>query len=285
MPLTQKHKDQLIKAFCIIFYALMLYKLFNGMSLYQLQPHIFNTRFDFVSWLFMDTGIHIWLLDNPSGWVILDIVFYIMPLVYILCYKISTKASTVAAVAMLFVNIIYIQCYTLYPANSIESFIAWLLFPLLFMTQTLQGFYLVLNGLRYFILFFFASAGIWKIAQGGIFNLGEMSGILLYQHKEYLISSPTSGFTTFIYWLVEHPKIGYLLYFIATAIELFFITGFFTKRLDKLLILAFFAFIIMDVIIMRIPYFEITPFLLALLFSKYAIPEDKPENPTPQYNT
>jgi len=272
MPITEKQRRQIIAAFCIVFYLLLLFKLRNGFLLFQLKPILFNTRFDLMTWIFMKTGLHQWLLQNPSGWIAFDVLFYIMPAAYWFSYKISIKISAAVAFVMLLVNWVYIQCYTLYPANSIEGFTAWLLFPFLFMAVNLKTFYLILHALRYFFLFFFISAALWKFSQGGIFNLHEMSGVLLFQHKEYLASSPGHWYTNFIYWLIQHPGASYFLYAAATAIELVFVVGFFTKKYDAILIGIVLLFLVMDVLVMRIPYLEIAPFLLTLFFSKYTQP-------------
>lgn len=272
MQLTQKHRDSFVIWFCILFYLLMIYKWVNGLFLYQLEPHIFNTRFDFTTWLLMNTGIHKWLINNPAGCLTMDITFYISPLLYLILYKKNQKSSLIFAGVMLVINFTYLQCYTLFPANSIESFTAWLLFPLLLIMPTISSFYFVLNGLRYFFLFVLSSAAIWKFVQMGIFNPQEMSGVLLYQHKEFLVSSPNTFYTTFIYWLVNHPTISFGLYAIATGLELIFLVGFINKKTDNYLILLFLIFLVMDLIIMRIPYWELSPFVLTLIFGRFNRP-------------
>ena len=272
MQLTQKHRDSFVIWFCILFYLLMIYKWVNGLFLYQLEPHIFNTRFDFTTWLLMNTGIHKWLINNPAGCLTMDITFYISPLLYLILYKTNQKSSLIFAGVMLVINFTYLQCYTLFPANSIESFTAWLLFPLLLIMPTISSFYFVLNGLRYFFLFVLSSAAIWKFVQMGIFNPQEMSGVLLYQHKEFLVSSPNTFYTTFIYWLVNHPTISFGLYAIATGLELIFLVGFINKKKDNYLILLFLIFLVMDLIIMRIPYWELSPFVLTLIFGRFNRP-------------
>jgi hypothetical protein len=272
MPLTERHRKQIIYAYCIIFYLLMLSKLLNGLFLFQVKPFLFNNRFDLFTWMIMKTGLHQWLLNNPYGWIVCDVFFYSMPLLYLFAYKTSTRSVSAAAVVMLVVNFIYIQCYTLYPTSSVEGFIAWLLFPFLLMCITLKNFYFILHALRYFFLFFITSAAVWKFVQGGIFNIEQMSGILLFQHKEYLASSPDSWYTSFIYWLVSRPYISYFLYLTATVLELSFITGFFTRKRDYFLVGASIVFLLTDSFLMRIPYWEITPFLITLVFSKYSFP-------------
>lgn len=222
----------------------------------------------------MQTGIHQWLLNNKGGWLVFDFAFYSMPLAWYFIFKTNRTAGSITAIIWLVVNWLYVQCYTLYPINSIEAHIAWLLMPLLFATTRLTSFYFIMHGLRYFFLFFFASAGIWKLRQGGIFYPQEMSGILLMQHADYLVSAPASLYTKFIYFLIKHVAIGYLLYLAATVLELVFIVGFFTRRFDKWLIVALGLFLLMDVVVMRIPYFEVVPLVLSLFFSKYEEPDE-----------
>ena len=272
MPLTEQHRKKIIYAYCAIFYLLMLLKFWNGLFLFQVKPFLFNNRFDLFTWMIMKTGLHQWLLTNPSGWIVFDILFYAMPFLYLYAYKKSVRRASIVAVIMIVVNFIYIQCYTLYPTSSIEGFIAWLLFPFLLVCINLRSFYLALHALRYFFLFFFTSAAVWKFVQGGVFNVGQMSGTLLFQHKEYLASSPGSWYTSLIYWLVSHTYISYILYLAATLLELSFAAGFFTKKYDRFLVFATIIFLLTDTFFMRIPYWEISPFLITLVFSRYALP-------------
>lgn len=91
-----------------------------------------------------------------------------------------------------------------------------------------------------------------------------MSGVLLYQHAELLSNSPGYWQTDLIQWLIGHPSIGYTFYLLATLFELVFIVGFFTKKYDHLLIIGFIVFLIFDHLIMRIPYYELLPYLITL---------------------
>ncbi len=272
MQITNQHRQRFTIGFLIIFYVLAIYKLVNGLWLFQAAPYFFINRFDGTTWLLMQTGIHQWLLDNKNGWLLFDAAFYFMPVVWYFTFRNNEKAGTVIAIVWLVINWLYVQCYTLFPINSIEGHIGWLLMPLLFATTRLKSFYYVMHGLRYFFLFFFASAGIWKLRQGGFFYPEQMSGILLLQHANYLVSAPESLFTKFIYFLIRHEAIGYALYIAATLLELVFIIGFFTRRYDKWLIVGFALFLLMDRLVMRIPYFEVLPLVMTFYFSKYNEP-------------
>ena len=274
MQLNNQHREKIIGGYCLVFYALLLYKWYNGMLLYQLQPNVYNTRPDVTTWIFMQGHLHLLLLHSPVARILFDAFFYSMPLFYWLAFKRKPHLAVMVALLMLFVNFVYVQCYTLFPANSIESYTAWLLFPLLFLTVQLRLFYIVFHALRYFLLYIFTSAAIWKVVQGGLFNLEQMSGVLLFQHKDYLASSPDYWFSHLIYWLVNHTSVSYCLYLAATFLEIFFVIGFYTKKADRFLLVSLVLFMLMDLFIMRIPYWELMPFGLTLVFSGYTIPDE-----------
>jgi hypothetical protein len=262
--LQQNRRYTITALYCIIFYGLLLYKWLNGMLLYQLQPAFFYARQDVFTWIFMQTGLHRWLLNNAGGCLLFDALFYTAPAIYFLHYRYKKGTAYISAMYMLAVNWAYVQCYTLYPSNSIEGHTAWLLFPLVFMPRKDETFYTLLNGLRYFFIYFFVSAGLWKLRQGGIFYHLQMSGVLLYQHSQLLTNSPGYWQARFISWLIQNPWPAYLLYLLTTLLELFFTVGFFTKRFNKLLAALFIIFLIMDNLVMRIPYYEVLPLLLTL---------------------
>jgi hypothetical protein len=254
--------------YCIFFYLLMIYKWINGMFLYQFEPTIFLNRFDGFTWVFMLTGIHQSVLNNETAWALFDSWFYAMPLMYLLVYRYAPKWSVIAAAWMLIVNWVYVQCYTLYPTNSIEAHMAWLLFPIAFLVNGPKTFRLLTEGLRYFFLYFFVSAALWKIVNGAVFNPEQMSGVLLYQHADLLSNSVGYWQTELINWLIQHKTFGFLLYVFATVLELFFITGFFTRRFDNWLMIAFIVFLLFDHLVMRIPYYELLPYLITLKLLK-----------------
>lgn len=242
----------------------MVYKWCNGLWLYQIQPSFFYTREDIFTWLFMQTGIHQWLLNNWNGWILLDALFYSIPLIYLLLFRVNEKLSLAAAFAMIIINWVYAQCYTLYPTNSIEGHVGWLLFPIIFMFNNPPSFKLLLEGLRYFFLYLVLSAGVWKFAQGGIFNTHQMSGILLMQHTSLLTNSAGYWQSKMILYIIETPLLGYSLYAASALLELIFVIGFFTKKYDRWLVSGFLLFLFMDYWIMRIPYFELLPLLLTM---------------------
>lgn len=243
----------------------MLYKLLNGMLLFQQLPSFFYTRKDATTWLLMHTGMHEWLLNNYTGCVLFDIVFYMMPLLYLCVCSLSKRFSSATAIIMFMVNFIYLQCYTLYPGSSIEAYIGWMLFPIAFVPNNEKTFGYLFQGLRYVLLYIFVSSAMWKIVQGGLFNTEQMSGVLLYQHADFLNSSPGYWQSAMLAWLIEHSFISYMLYLSVALLQFSCITGFFTKKYDKALLSFILVFFIADYFIMRIVFFDLAVLMLPLL--------------------
>ncbi len=255
--------------YLLLFYLLAAMHFMTGMWMHQMQPVFFNTRFDGFTWILMATDMHRWLLSNPAGQWAMDILFYGWPLIYFFVYRKSTVVCVVAGVVWVAINWLYVQCYTLYPTNSIEGHIAWLLFPVVFSFSGIRSFAFGIAGLRYFFIYFFVSAAIWKAVQGGLFNPQQMTGILLEHHKEFLLADPNHWQSRFIYFIAQRWWLGYALYWLGTVLELAFVVGLFTRRYDHWLIRATILFLAMDLLVMRIPYFTILPFMLCFAFSRY----------------
>lgn len=272
--MKQSFKHSIIKYYCILFYALFIFKWSNHMLLYQQQPLFFNNTFDIFTWLFMQTGIHQWLL-HTKYFLLFDILYYTAPLLLLVSFYIKPKTTSFAAIYLLLINWIYLQCYFLYPISSHTIFVVWLLFPAIFIARKEETCKLLFSGIRYFFLYFFLSAGIWKIINGGIFNPVQLSAILLEQHKEMLTNSPGYWLANFYQWLISHQAFSYLIYIAVTAMEISFLIGFFTKRFDTILIIIYFIFLFADYFVMRIPYYETLPFLLTLRFHPVNISEQK----------
>lgn len=272
MLLNQTHRKQFTISWLAIFYVLAAYKWWQDMWLYQADPFMFVTRFDGITWQLLQTGLHRLVMQQSVARYVADGIFYSLPLVYGILFLRKPRIAAKLAWVWLLANWLYVQLYTSYPINSIEAHIAWLLFPVLFAMASLPSYYYILQALRYFFLYFFVSAGIWKLVQGGAFYPGQMSAILLEQHKEWLVTSPAYWHAEFIYWLIDMPLVSFLLYWMGILIELFFVVGFFTKRYDHVLIALFMLFLGFDYFLMRIPYFEVTPFLLTLWHGRYRAP-------------
>lgn len=271
MELTDKIKLSIVKSYCIIFFFISVYRIYTHQLLFQINPPFFLNRLDFTSWLVMNTSLHKLFLHNKIASAIFDLLFFVSPHIYYISLKKNLKVSIFLSFFVFIINLLYANIYSLYASTSIEPFIAIILFPLICLPNNISTFWFTLQSYRYFFLYFFTSAGIWKIVQGGIFNVEEMSSILLNQHKELFISLQYAILPNVYKWLIAHSSISYCLYFAGTLTELSFIIGFFTLKLDKMLLSLFILFLTFNLLIMQINYCMVLPFIISLIYSNYKI--------------
>lgn len=277
MELNRKIKLEIIKAYVLLFYLIAAYKFLSNQFLYQIEPPFFFNNLDITTWLVELTNIQHFIIYCKEFRIVFDSIFYLLPILYLFAFRINPKASLIFAFVMLVSNIIYATVFCIFPTASIEGFIAVILMPTLFLTYSLKSFWFVFHALRYYFIYFFFTAGVWKFIQGGVFFDQQMSNILVSQHQElFVASNESSTLLQFYKWLIINPDLSYWLYFMATIVELVFILGFITRRFDKWLILLFLLFLFFDYIIMQINYIVVLPFIITLYYSKYKYPENEP---------
>ena len=128
---------------------------------------------------------------------------------------------------------------------------------------------LLVEGVRYYFLFIFASAFCWKLLRGGLFDSSQMVNILRAQHADYLFENSTSFFASVYYWILQHPLVSQLLLLAAAILQGLFFVGFFTKKYDYFLAAAAIVFCVANYFVMGIPSWEL---LVGLLFLNIAGP-------------
>lgn len=245
---------------------------FNGYLLHQTKPVFFINRLDFSLNLILLADACNTVINNYFLQVFLDVMYFMMTLFFIYACITNNKLQYLAALLNFFFNLVYILLLTSLSALSIQWFVGWILLPLLFIFKSAKSFYFAVHCMRYIFLLLFFSAGLWKIRGGGLFNIEQMSGILLKQHIVYLVAAPDNWYAKSIKFLITHYKFSYLLYLAAFAGEIIFCAGFFTRKYDKHLIGILLLFISFNFVLMKINYISWVAFAGCLWYSKYNEP-------------
>lgn len=167
--------------------------------------------------------------------------------------------------AAVVVSVLTLNYYSYYigVATHHEHTLLGILFclPLLWV-HTPQRFALVFAGIRYYVLWMMVSAAVWKIYRGSWCVPHQMAEILLDQHLRYLLLYPDAVFSQFVRWLVAHPALANLLWYLGWLIEGSFIIGFFTRRWDRWLGMLFLSFFAADYALMGINFWEFCIFAI-----------------------
>ncbi|UAY53386.1 hypothetical protein [Ferruginibacter albus] len=270
--LTDKHIRQFARFYLLFFLLYYVCNWYNGLLFSSIQPVFFFNNLDIVHNGLMLSDLQHRLLGNNYWCITFDIIYLLLPFLLVMAIERNSKYKIGLAYFTALFNLVYGVFFSSISLISVEVYVSWTMIPLLFAVKTKQGFYYFLHCERLIVALMMASAGIWKIIEGGLFSMETFSCNLLGNHAVFLIQNNDYWFTGLIYWLVQHRVLTYLLYLAGAVIELLFIIAFFTKRYDRFLIVIFCLFFLGDLFLMRINYFTSWA-VLALLFyySRYSV--------------
>ncbi len=247
-----------LQYYVVVFYLLQLWRFVDHDFLSQIQPSTMVMRHDISGWLLASTGIVQNLILHQGGFLLLDVVYVFLPICCYLLYRWGLPSFIFLLAISYFYFYVLVQ--SLIPSISLEGTTHIQLIPFLFLVRREKDILLVKDALRYFFCMVFFIAGFWKVYYGGVFEPDQMSRIIYDHNIHYILG--TGWERALSVYLVEHSGFAQFLYVAAVVLELSFVVGFFTKRYDRALMILLFAFVVLDLIVMRIPYFPYLSFLI-----------------------
>ncbi|MFT3981226.1 MAG: hypothetical protein QM687_12195 [Ferruginibacter sp.] len=268
MLLTDKHTAAVAKVYGACFLVLACWYIFHGISFSLLQPVFFAAQPDMTGHVIFSTGLQQMLISQRWLQVVFDAVVLLINPLLAFCFIRKMRFTFLLAWGTIVFNIVYFYLLSSMSFVSREPFIAWMFMPFLFTARSLPAFYFKFHVLRILFILFFATAGLWKMRGGGAFHTEQFSGILAHQYAAVLASGAKGWFVSLTRFLVNNPVTAFVLYWIVTLAELFFMAGLFTRRLDRWLLLMLVVFICFDYFLMEINYFSWLPFATLFYYSR-----------------
>ena len=217
------------------FFGFVLFALgfrgFASVLLHQLQqPVLFFPYVDLSYWLVFWTGIPQQLTQNYT---------------LALCFDISLIGT--AALSFLFIKKrlfpilftllfgIYFICYNAYGGHHTHSLAGILIMSFSFWVSSNKSFSLIWEGLRYFALFVYVDAFLWKLLRGSWWKAEQGLAVVLEDQMGNILFAPDSFYSQLNIFFITHPVLLDAAYFIAILLEGLMIIGFFTKKYDGFL--------------------------------------------------
>lgn len=281
MSETKKHIKQFAIFYLLCFAAYYGWSYYYGLTFHQLKPVFFYNQLDVTGNFLLLSQLHLLLMQSRMLQFIFDALYFLLPLITVILVIKNNLYYKFVAVIMLCFNILYAFYFSIMSFVSIQVMLAFMTMPFILTMREPKNFYSAVQVMRFtFILFFFSSA-LWKIRAGGIFNIDQMSGVLLSQHNYLFLNNQSDFFKKVMAYLIEHPLVSYPIYLTAFTLEFTFVVGFFTKRFDRILMVVFLLFAFVNYLVMNINYFAWLSFLACLHFAKYNIDERLQNAPAP----
>lgn len=248
--------ERFYRIYYVLIFLFIIKQGFDRLFLHQFaEPILIFPNIDNTYWLFHLLNIPQIIASNYNSLMAFDIIllscsialifisnqrwlnrlFFVLYFIYFICVNTFSGHHSHMLIGILFGNFIF--CF-----DKIE----------------LQIKYIYL--LRYYLLFIMTSAAIWKIARGSFFDSHHLSNIIYNQNLYFSNIYPKQILT----FLIHQESISHILYITATLLELAFVIGFFTRKFDKLLVLLFILFFVMDYYLMGLNFTEMGILLITL---------------------
>ena len=246
----------------IIFLAEWIIIVFSGTSFTGLSGNpLFLLPADPAYMFVFASGLPAYILSHHF----LSVLFDIAITGSVVAFIISGCNARWARACFILLFIYYIILTALLGHSNYQQGMFLLFVPFMFRNINRQY---AFEATRYFLLFFYVSAAIFKIYYGGIFHIDGFANVLAGQFLPYYAEHNTGWRTGLNQYLVGHTGLAYALYLGGFMLELIAITGFFTKRYDSLLCVAILSFHLVNWILMDIAPIGHLGFICLLLISR-----------------
>ena len=143
--------------------------------------------------------------------------------------------------------------------------IGYLITPVAFWVADPRKFSLLWDAMRYWVVFLYTCAGLYKVYYGGFFYVDDMGHILQQMNAEWLVFHPDGFQSSVIRYLIDHPAGSQWLFRLVVIIDSAVLIGFFTRRFDQWLLIGLISFHIGNYFLMHISFVEQSLIFAALL--------------------
>jgi len=252
-----RDKRTLPTVYFLFYYGVFLFFFIDHRLLGQYQPIFFNYNRDLTELALIVTGLPGSMIHHPWGFTVADLFALVAPLAVLGPLVRKGRFSPGCGIFFTIVISGWLLLADIFWQVHLEPFILYFLLSFVFWTNSSERFYSLLKVCRFYFLYIFFSAAVWKIARAAVFSPSEMSRILLMHHSDLLSGNCDSLQCRAIVYLIDHPALSWWLYALGVAVELSFVVGYFTRRWDRLLLGLAGLFVVADLLVMRIPYWTV----------------------------
>jgi len=224
----------------------------------QHPPFIFEEKEWIYKW-YLATSIPQFATSNS----IISSLFDISLLVFTVGFLLSKKR--IFAVLFSLVALNYFLTFNMVTGHHYHGMVGLLIISVPFWFKSEERFSFSWDAARYYLLYIFSSAALWKILRGSALYHDQLSNILKAQQIDLLLQNPDSFKAHIAQYLIANTGVSHALLIAVVVLQLAFITGFFTRKYDMVLFALSIAFVIANYWVMGIVSFELLILNLTLL--------------------
>ncbi|MFK8102261.1 MAG: hypothetical protein AB8G15_07050 [Saprospiraceae bacterium] len=238
----------------------LAFRWYSSVLLHQLQaPVLFFPYIDLTYWLVFWTGIPNFLVQNNVAALVFD-----LGLIGTAALSFCFVRRRIFPILFSLLFGIYFICYNAYGGHHTHSMAGILLMSLSFWFASNKDFSFVWEGLRYFTLFVYVDAFLWKLLRGSWWKIEQGVAVVMEDQMGNILFAPDSLYSQLNRFFLTHPMLLDSLYFIAILMEGVMIIGFFTKKYDWLCFILPFLFHTGTYFLVDVLFYEL--WVLTLVF-------------------
>lgn len=243
--------------------AVLAYHFFTNTFLSQIAsppPPLVFPSIDNTYWLLLISDIPQLVIGSSFLLTVFDISLISLPL---LVFVYPSKRLLYILFSV-FITL-YFLIFNLYSGHHFHGLVGLILISIPFWVKSSARFDMLWKAVRFYTLFIFASAAIWKTTRGTAFDFNHLHNILQHQHAQLLFDNPEGWRASFVRWLLMHPTVCFALMLSAVVSQASFAIGFFTSRFDYVLLALLLLFVVFNYLVMNIVSSELLVLGLTLL--------------------
>jgi hypothetical protein len=271
LPLDREKAARLTFGFALLILA---DRYISHALVHQLErPVLFVTEFDYTYWVYHFIRLPGIFVQNRTGAMVFDGVLVVSTVWNLFTAANNRVMVSICALAWTLYGI----TYNSYACHFMHNIGGIMLLPYVFLAKKKDDFSMVWEGARYFCLFVYADAFLYKaVIAGNLYYFPMGVEIIKTNQAQFMLQNPASALTRFYAFFITHPGLSYAGFAGMVILQGSMIVGFFTKKWDRFLFFVPILFHLINYFFVDVCFFELLVLNLTLLPFKAAGDRPKP---------
>jgi len=243
-------------------FLVVLYQWWASLMISQLEaPVLLRVDLDLTYWLVHMSGIGELFQSSYAFALIFDLLLSILCLIAVIFPK--RIIFPILTGVFYLIYCILLNSYQCWHYHNLITLI-WLILPFCF--RSLKTFSLLFAGLRYAVAYIYASAAIWKLIRGSVFNDGQMQWLIEHNYVDRLAVDgyQLNFLESVMFQLSNYPTAANIALILGVAMEASFLVAFFSRKFDRYLIIIGVFFHLITSVLVDVSFLQL--WVLFLVF-------------------
>ncbi len=230
---------------------------------HQLEhPVLFITEFDYTFWIYHFIRFPEIFVQNRYGSYFFDTILVVSTIWNLLTAAKNRIVVLIGALAWTLYGI----TYNSYVCHFMHNISGIMLLPYVFLAKKEKDFSLVWDGARYFCLFIYADAFLYKAIIGrNLYYFPMGVEIIKTNQAQFMLQNPTSTLTRIYSFFITRPGLSYAGFVGMVLLQGSMIIGFFTRKWDRFLFFIPILFHLINYFFVDVSFWELLVLNLTLL--------------------